>query len=278
MATRRALKFQRLSAAAQALNAVPAIRSRAVSAVLSTGHAGSSVLASRPVKRSSSSLISATRRAYSTAAEEQAKNEGEEDLNKEPEEKLLSETETVSGPVEHHTFKAETKRLLDIVAHSLYTDREVFIRELASNASDACEKLRYLALSDPSALEEGADAQSLGIDISVDRAKGTMIIQDSGIGMTLEELNDNLGTIARSGTKAFVERLEGSGDKTAKENLIGQFGVGFYSALMVADKIKVYTRSARKGSKGYCWSTDGSGSYDVAEADGGWWKNQLISS
>ncbi|KAI9030338.1 heat shock protein Hsp90 family protein [Hyaloraphidium curvatum] len=215
-----------------------------------------------------------SRRAYSTA-DEAAKQEAEfepvsEEQTKPQEEKILSETERVTGPIEHHSFKAETKRLLDIVAHSLYTDREVFVRELASNASDACEKLRYLILSDPSALDYGVEHQKLEINISVDKPNGIFIIQDSGVGMTLEEVNENLGTIARSGTKAFVESLETSKDtsKTAKDNLIGQFGVGFYSALMVADKIKVYTRSARKGSKGYCWSTDGSGSYDVAEAEG----------
>ena len=268
MATRRALAVSRLAAVGNGhISSQSAVAGRVVplaSLVASKLHPSPAFVGA---SKSSKSSISLSRRAYSTATDE-SKNT-EDDAAKEPEEKLISETETVTGPVEHHSFKAETKRLLDIVANSLYTDREVFVRELSSNASDACEKLRYMVLSDPSALEEGAESQELAIDISVDKAKGIFIIQDSGVGMNLEELNDNLGTIARSGTKTFVETLEGSGDKTAKENLIGQFGVGFYSALMVADSVKVYTRSARKGSKGYCWSTDGSGAYDVAEADGG---------
>ncbi|KAJ3344286.1 TNF receptor-associated protein 1, mitochondrial [Gonapodya sp. JEL0774] len=209
-----------------------------------------------------------TRRHYSTSMDD-AKEDAS--VPKEPEEKLILETEKVTGPSSHHAFRAETKRLLDIVAKSLYSDREVFVRELTSNASDALEKRRHLELSSETEIDPDASAEPLEIRISVDRALGTFIIQDTGVGMTLEEVNENLGTIARSGTKEFMEKLDKAsveGSKGVRDNIIGQFGVGFYSCLMVSDEVKVYTRSAIKGSKGYCWSTDGSGSYDVAEAEG----------
>ncbi|KAL1931286.1 hypothetical protein VTP01DRAFT_10423 [Rhizomucor pusillus] len=171
--------------------------------------------------------------------------------------------EVVTGPEEVHEFKTETKRLLQIVANSLYSEKEIFVRELVSNAADALEKLRHSQMVD-SSMETG---KPLEIRISVDKEKKQFIIQDYGIGMTLEELNENLGTIARSGSKNFLEKLEKEGAAGAKDSIIGQFGVGFYSTFMVGDKIKVYTRSAKPGSKGYCWTTDGQGSYTVAEAD-----------
>ncbi|KXS20478.1 heat shock protein Hsp90 [Gonapodya prolifera JEL478] len=211
---------------------------------------------------------SVTRRHYTTTID------AEEDAAappKEPEEKLILETEKVTGPSSQHSFKAETKRLLDIVAKSLYTDREVFVRELTSNASDALEKRRHLELSSEVEIDPDTQNEPLEIRISVDKVLNTFIIQDTGIGMTFEELNENLGTIARSGTREFLGKLDkaaAEGSKGVRDNIIGQFGVGFYSSLMVADEVKVYTRSALKGSTGYCWSTDGSGSYDVAEAEG----------
>ncbi|KAF9915290.1 TNF receptor-associated protein 1, mitochondrial [Lobosporangium transversale] len=177
--------------------------------------------------------------------------------------------EKVIGESKKKTFQAETRKLLDIVTHSLYSEKEVFVRELVSNASDALEKLRHTQLTDAS-LDTG---KPLEIHISVDEAKGTFTIQDFGIGMTEEEAISNLGTIARSGSKAFLENLKaeettGSGVVgSTKEKIIGQFGVGFYSAFMVGSEIKVYTRSAKPGSKGYCWTSDGSGSYEIAEAE-----------
>ncbi|KAF9987913.1 TNF receptor-associated protein 1, mitochondrial, partial [Modicella reniformis] len=173
--------------------------------------------------------------------------------------------EKVIGESKKKDFQAETRKLLDIVTHSLYSEKEVFVRELVSNASDALEKLRHSQLTDTT-LDSG---KPLEIHITVDEAKNTFTIQDYGIGMTEEEAISNLGTIARSGSKAFLESL-GEGGATAgttKDKIIGQFGVGFYSAFMVGADIKVYTRSATPGSKGYCWTSDGSGSYEIAEAE-----------
>ncbi|KAI9471031.1 MAG: Hsp90 protein-domain-containing protein [Benjaminiella poitrasii] len=172
--------------------------------------------------------------------------------------------EVITGKEEVHEFKTETKRLLDIVANSLYSEKEIFVRELISNAADALEKLRQ-----SQATEADIDSgKPLEIRIHLDTEKNQFVIQDFGIGMTLEELNENLGTIASSGSKKFLEKMEkdnAAGGK--KENIIGQFGVGFYSTFMVGKKITVYTKSALPGSKGYSWSTDGQGSYTVAEAD-----------
>ncbi|KAI7854223.1 Hsp90 protein-domain-containing protein, partial [Circinella umbellata] len=171
--------------------------------------------------------------------------------------------EVVTGKEEVHEFKTETKRLLNIVANSLYSEKEIFVRELISNAADALEKLRHSQNLD-SSLESG---KPLEIRIYADKEKKQFIIQDYGIGMTLDEINENLGTIARSGSKSFLEKVEKEGSASAKDSIIGQFGVGFYSTFMVGEKITVYTRSAKPGSKGYCWTTDGHGSYTVAEAD-----------
>ncbi|KAJ1911973.1 hypothetical protein IWQ60_009882 [Tieghemiomyces parasiticus] len=173
------------------------------------------------------------------------------------------EPEKEVGPAETHEFKAETRQLLDIVAHSLYSEREVFVRELVSNAADALEKLRHTQLVD------GANViadQPLEINLYTSPDNHTFTIQDSGIGMTREELETNLGTIAHSGSKQFIKQHAGS--ESAKDRIIGQFGVGFYSAFMVGDQITVYTRSATPGSPGYCWRSDGLGSYTIAEAEG----------
>jgi TNF receptor-associated protein 1 len=160
-------------------------------------------------------------------------------------------------------FQAEIKQLLDIVIHSLYTEKEIFVRELVSNASDALEKLRHLQLT-----EKEINDDHLGLEISIttdDKAK-TVTIQDFGVGMTRDELVQNLGTIAHSGSKAFLQALGQSGTKNSA--LIGQFGVGFYSAFMVAKSVKVYTRSWRKDDPGHVWSSDGGGSYEVEPAEG----------
>src|SRR5690606_26865672 len=135
-------------------------------------------------------------------------------------------------------FQAEIKQLLDIVIHSLYTEKEIFVRELVSNGSDALEKLRHLQLTEKDI--QNAD-QELETTLTTDKDAKTLTIQDSGIGMTRAELVENLGTIAHSGSKAFLNALKQGGQKN--DNLIGQFGVGFYSAFMVAKSVKVYARS-----------------------------------
>ncbi len=161
-----------------------------------------------------------------------------------------------------HAFKAEVKQLLDIVIHSLYTDKEIFIRELISNASDALEKLRHTQLTEKEIYD---DTLSLEINVNTDDKAKTITFQDFGIGMTREELVQNLGTIAHSGTKAFLQAIE-SGQKP--EGLIGQFGVGFYSAFMVAKSVKVFTHSWRNDAEHLIWTSDGSGNYEVETTDG----------
>src|SRR3984885_9831941 len=141
-------------------------------------------------------------------------------------------------PESRQPFRAEVSRLLDIVVHSLYSEKEIFLRELISNASDACDKLRYEALTRPELSDSDADFK---ISIAIDKKARTITVSDNGIGMTRDELVENLGTIARSGTTAFLEQLK---DKKADINLVGQFGVGFYSAFMVAQEVKVISRKA----------------------------------
>lgn len=159
--------------------------------------------------------------------------------------------------------------LLDIVAKSLYSDSEVFIRELISNGSDALEKFRYSIHSQPDKVWTEAD-RVLEIHIGTDKQRRQLIIQDTGIGMTREELVENLGTIARSGSKKFLQEVQEKAgtDSSAVGNIIGQFGVGFYSAFMVADQVEVFTRSSQEGQPGYKWTSDGSGSYSIQEAEG----------
>ena len=157
-------------------------------------------------------------------------------------------------------FEAEVSRLLDIVAHSLYSDRRIFLRELISNASDACDRLRYAALTRP---ELTADEPQFRIVIEPDRARRQIAISDNGIGMSHGDLVENLGTIARSGTSAFVDSL--SGDSRKDVSLIGQFGVGFYSAFMVAAKVEVVSRKAGE-AEAWRWESDGKGEYSIAPA------------
>ncbi len=158
-------------------------------------------------------------------------------------------------------FQAEVSRLLDIVAHSLYSQKEIFLRELVSNASDACDRLRYAALLDPAL---GESAGPFKILLIPDRKAKTLVVADNGIGMNRQELIDNLGTIARSGTAAFLQQL--SGDSRKDMNLIGQFGVGFYSAFMVAERVEVETRKAGE-SQGWRWISDGKGAFAVEPAE-----------
>ena len=166
---------------------------------------------------------------------------------------------------ERHEFQAEVKQVLDIVVHSLYTDKEIFVRELVSNASDATEKLRHNQVAQKDADIFDADLD-LEIQVTSDEETGEITIRDFGIGMTRDELIENLGTIAHSGSKAFLTALKESGERN--DNLIGQFGVGFYSVFMVADSVKVYTRTWQAEGEGYCWSSDGSGAYEIEQVEG----------
>jgi molecular chaperone HtpG len=162
---------------------------------------------------------------------------------------------------ETRSFQAEVSRLLDIVAHSLYSDKKVFLRELISNASDACDRRRYLALTEPAL---GAADGKYRVILKPDSAAKTLTILDNGIGMTEAELIENLGTIARSGTAAFLKNLEGDAKRDVSQ--IGQFGVGFYSAFMVADRVEVVSRKA--GETGaHKWESDGKGSFTVTPVE-----------
>src|SRR6185295_14345768 len=160
-------------------------------------------------------------------------------------------------------FQAEIKQLLDIVVHSLYTEKEIFIRELVSNASDALEKLRHTQLTEKNIFDDRLD---LEINVTTDDKAKTVTIQDFGVGMTRAELIENLGTIAHSASKAFLKALGEGGAKNT--NLIGQFGVGFYSSFMVAKSVKVYSHSWRAAEPGHVWTSDGSGSYEIEESEG----------
>ncbi len=160
-------------------------------------------------------------------------------------------------------FQSEVKQLLQLMIHSLYSNKEIFLRELISNASDAADKLRFRALSDAALYENEGE---LHVRIATDKEKRTLTISDNGIGMTRDEVIDNLGTIAKSGTKAFLESI---GQDQAKDSqLIGQFGVGFYSAFIVADKVTVRTRAAgQPADKGVFWESQGEGDYTVADIE-----------
>ncbi|ART81420.1 molecular chaperone HtpG [Oceanisphaera profunda] len=162
---------------------------------------------------------------------------------------------------ETHGFQTEVKQLLNLMAHSLYSNKEVFLRELVSNAADAADKLRFKALSHGELYENDGE---LRVRLILDQEKKTLTISDNGIGMNREEIIDHLGTIAKSGTKAFFGQL--SGDQAKDSQLIGQFGVGFYSAFIVADKVTVLSRAAgQPAEQGVQWESDGDGSFTVAE-------------
>lgn len=180
---------------------------------------------------------------------------------------IIKDTEKPIGESTKHEFQAETRMLLDIVARSLYSDKEVFIRELISNASDALEKFRYLTISGDEQAAKVKDVdRPLEIHILTDKNNRILTIQDTGIGMTKEELISNLGVIAKSGSKAFLEELK-SKQTAGDNNIIGQFGVGFYSAFMVADKVDVYSKAVGE-EQGYKWTSDGTGTYEIQPAEG----------
>ncbi len=158
-------------------------------------------------------------------------------------------------------FETEVQQLLDLVIHSLYSNRDIFLRELISNASDAIDKVRFEAHSDEALLEGNTDWK---IKLVPDKAAGTLTIRDNGIGMSMAEVEENIGTIARSGTRAFMESIKG---KNLQENpeLIGQFGVGFYASFMVADRVTLVTRRAGGADTGCCWESIGDGTYTIEE-------------
>lgn len=164
--------------------------------------------------------------------------------------------------VEKHVFQAEIQQLLDLVVHSLYTDKDIFLRELISNASDSMEKVRHLEGTEKHFKDTGAELQ---ITLEADKDAGTVTLTDRGIGMTRDELIENLGTIAHSGTKAFLEQIKANGGSSS--GLIGQFGVGFYSAFMVADKVEVFSRSWKEDAESLRWESDGKTGYEIENVD-----------
>jgi HSP90 family molecular chaperone len=168
----------------------------------------------------------------------------------------------VKTNIEKQEFKTETQKLLEIVAKSLYMDKEVFVRELVSNASDALEKLRYYQVSG-----QATASQDLKITISLNEAEKTFTIMDTGVGMTRQEMVDNLGTIAKSGSKAFIEKLKKEGSSnTSLDSIIGQFGVGFYSTFIVGKEVKVVSKTLACPTP-HLWVSDGSGNFEIAETD-----------
>ena len=170
---------------------------------------------------------------------------------------------TVEAHKETLGFQTEVRQLLKLMIHSLYSNKEIFLRELVSNASDACDKLRFEALADDALYEDDGE---LKIQIEFDKEARTLTVRDNGIGMNREEVMDNIGTIAKSGTRQFFESL--TGDQAKDAQLIGQFGVGFYSAFIVADKVTVKTRRAGMGPEhGVLWESDGEGEYTIETID-----------
>src|SRR5215217_99782 len=169
----------------------------------------------------------------------------------------------MSAQSETFQFQAETTQLLDLMIHSLYTQKEIFLRELISNASDALDRLRFEALTRPELIDS---AEKLEIRLEVDREARTLTILDNGIGMSREEVINNIGTIAKSGTRELRERLREGASSESLDQLIGQFGVGFYSAFMVADQITLVSRRAGEESATK-WESTGNGQYSISESE-----------
>ncbi len=178
----------------------------------------------------------------------------------------MTEHATQTGGVEERAFQTEVQQVLNLLVHSLYTHSEIFLRELISNASDALDKIHHRALTDKSVVDPGA---ALEIDLQISKSSKTLTIRDTGIGMTREEVNRNIGTIAHSGSMEFIRQLAQSKDKDKEEQLklIGQFGVGFYSVFMVADRVVLTTRSADPEAEAVMWESTGDGKYTIAPAD-----------
>ncbi|HKO68813.1 MAG TPA: ATP-binding protein, partial [Burkholderiaceae bacterium] len=172
------------------------------------------------------------------------------------------ETQDITGK-ETLGFQAEVKQLLQLMIHSLYSNKDIFLRELISNASDACDKLRFDAMSHPQLLEGHSE---LGITVSFDKAPRTITVSDNGIGMSRTDAIEHLGTIAKSGTREFFAQL--SGDQQKDAQLIGQFGVGFYSSFIVADRVTVISRRAgQDASASIRWESDGGGEFTIEPAE-----------
>jgi len=172
-------------------------------------------------------------------------------------------TKAKAVKIEKHEFQAEVREVLNLMIHSLYSNREIFLRELISNASDACDKLRFNALQDASLM--GGDSE-LKIEIETDEKAGLVTVRDNGIGMSKQDVIENIGTIARSGTRKFLENVKEN--KEFNANLIGQFGVGFYSSFIVADKVTLRTRAAGSdAAEGVLWESDGTGEYSISQVD-----------
>ena len=169
----------------------------------------------------------------------------------------------MTNKVESYQYQAEIKKVLDVVVHSIYTNKDIFIRELISNAADALEKFRHVSLTEEDIIEKDLP---LNIKIELNKKAKTFTISDTGIGMTKDELIENLGTVAHSGSKEFLEKLAENKENAAK--LIGQFGLGFYSAFMVSQKVRVISRSYKKNSKGYIWTSDGMNNYTISQEEG----------
>ena len=174
-----------------------------------------------------------------------------------------STASTQDANVEERPFETEVQQVLRILIHSLYTDKDVFLRELISNASDALDKIRFRSLTDRTIVDAEAE---LEVELTVDSGAKTLTIRDTGIGMTRDEVAANLGTIARSGSAEFIRELGESEDEKEKLQLIGQFGVGFYSVFMIAERVVVTTRSADPEAEAVIWESTGSGSYTIATA------------
>ena len=187
--------------------------------------------------------------------------------NNNPNENVIDVSESSMDYVETNKqnlgFKAETKKLLEIVTHSLYTDKEIFLRELLSNCSDALEKQRYLEVTGQLSMT----GEPLYINITTNEKNKTITIFDSGVGMTREEIIDNLGTIAKSGTKDFVKSVkEQQKEGASNESLIGQFGVGFYSSFIVGDTVEVISKP-QNASKAHHWISDGNGEFQISDVE-----------
>ena len=173
---------------------------------------------------------------------------------------MTADAQTPTSEAATQSFEADVSRLLHLMVHSVYSDREIFVRELVSNAADACEKLRYESIAKPELIEDGAP---FAIEITINPDAKTLTFSDNGVGMTREDLTQGLGTIARSGTKAFLDKLAAEDASKEASSLIGQFGIGFYSSFMVADDVVVDTRRAGT-NEAWRWSSDGKGAFTIA--------------
>ncbi len=202
-------------------------------------------------------------------SEEKAKQNAEEKVEPTESEETKSEAkatekaeEKAGQKTEKLEFQSEVKQLLEILVYSLYKNKEVFLRELISNAVDAINKVKFQILTDENVAEKDLD---LKIDISFDKTRNRLVVEDTGIGMTRQEIIDNIGTIARSGTMNFLKRAVKADEQTKMDDMIGKFGVGFYSSFMVASEIHIITKSFRKTSKAYLWKSRGSSNYTIEE-------------